>query len=150
MSGSPASARSRAPRPPDGGSRRGRGSGGWTFLSNHGHVLLCLAAGPRQTLPAIAERVGITSRAVQLILADLIEGGYVERVKIGRSNHYQIHADGRLRHPLESHHRIADLIAALGPPLPPNGDGGAPADTAGATAAQQANAPTRCRADGSR
>jgi hypothetical protein len=90
-------------------------SGSWTFLSNHAHVLLCLAADPDQTLPAIAEQVCVTSRAVQLILTDLIQGGYVERTKVGRRNHYRVNADGHLRHPLEAHHRIADLIAALGP-----------------------------------
>ncbi len=110
--------RPRTHRPSNGGSQQERAAGAWTFLSNHGHVLLCVAAGPNQTLPAIAERVGITSRAVQLILTDLINGGYVERVKIGRRNHYHIHPDGQLRHPLESHHSIADLIAALGPPMP--------------------------------
>lgn len=89
--------------------------GSWTFLSNHAHVLLCLADDPHQTLPEIAGRVGITTRAVQLILTDLIRGGYVERTKVGRRNHYRINPDGHLRHPLEAHHRIADLIAALGP-----------------------------------
>ncbi len=93
----------------------GTGGGTWTFLSNHAHVLLCLVADPNQTLPAIAARVGITTRAVQLILADLIEGGYVERTKVGRRNHYRVNGDGHLRHPLEAHHRVADLIAALGP-----------------------------------
>ncbi|MFC5291306.1 helix-turn-helix transcriptional regulator [Actinokineospora guangxiensis] len=88
---------------------------GWTFLSNHAHVLLCLAADPDQTLPVIAERVGITSRGVQLIITDLIEGGYIERTKIGRRNHYRINPGGHLRHPLEAHHSIADLITALGP-----------------------------------
>jgi DNA-binding MarR family transcriptional regulator len=87
----------------------------WTFLSNHAHVLLCLAADPDQTLPQIAGRVGITTRGVQLILTDLIEGGYVERTKAGRRNHYRINPDGRLRHPLEAHHRVGELIAALGP-----------------------------------
>ena len=87
----------------------------WTFLSNYGHVLLCIAAEPDQTLAAIAAQVGITSRAVQLILADLIADGYVERVKTGRRNHYSINPEGQLRHPLESHHSVADLIAALGP-----------------------------------
>ena len=89
----------------------------WTFLSNHAHVLLCLSAGPDQTLPEIAARVGITTRAVQLILADLIAEGYVERTKAGRRNHYRINPDGRLRHPLEAHHSVGDLIAALGPGL---------------------------------
>ena len=80
-------------------------AGAWTFLSNHGHVLLCIAAEPDQTLEAIAGQVQITSRAVQLILADLITGGYVERVEAGRRNHYSINPDGQLRHPLESHRR---------------------------------------------
>lgn len=89
-------------------------------------MLLCLASGPDQTLPVIAERVGITSRAVQLILADLIDSGYVVRTRNGRRNHYEINSDGYLRHPLEAHHRIADLITALGlvepgePPLRSN------------------------------
>jgi DNA-binding MarR family transcriptional regulator len=85
----------------------------WTFLSNHAHVLLCVAANPDQTLHEIAEKVGITERAVQLILSDLIHDGYVERTRVGRRNHYLVHLEGRLRHPLESHHRVADLLAAL-------------------------------------
>ncbi|MCX2951505.1 helix-turn-helix transcriptional regulator [Lentzea sp. NEAU-D7] len=101
--------------------------GSWTFLSNHAHVLLCLSADPHQTLPVIAEQVGITSRAVQLILTDLIQGGYVERTKVGRRNHYRINADGHLRHPLEAHHRIADLIAAVGPASTGTDSGTAPA-----------------------
>jgi hypothetical protein len=105
-----------------------QGSGGtWTFLSNHAHVLLCLAADPHQTLPVIAEKVGITSRAVQLILADLIQGGYVERTKVGRRNHYRINPDGHLRHPLEAHHSVADLIAAVGPVTPGRAGDAAPA-----------------------
>lgn len=90
-------------------------TGSWTFLSNHAHVLLVLAADPLQTLPEIAARVGITSRAVQLIVSDLIHGGYVSRTKVGRRNQYAINPDGHLRHPLEAHHRVADLISALGP-----------------------------------
>lgn len=113
--------RSAEPSPDDSdptGARRPTG-GSWTFLSNHAHVLLCLAADPHQTLPVISQQVGITSRAVQLILTDLIEGGYVERTKIGRRNHYRVNPEGYLRHPLEAHHRVADLITALGPATPP-------------------------------
>jgi DNA-binding MarR family transcriptional regulator len=86
----------------------------WTFLSNHAHVLLCVAADPDRTLHDIAEHVGITERGVQLILADLIAEGYLERERVGRRNHYKIHPEGRLRHPLEAHHRVADLVEALG------------------------------------
>jgi len=92
----------------------------WTFLSNHAHVLLCLAEDPDRRLHDIAERVGITERGVQLILADLIADGYVERERVGRRNHYTIRPEGRLRHPLEAHHRVAELVAALGPKRHPS------------------------------
>jgi DNA-binding IclR family transcriptional regulator len=86
----------------------------WTFLSNHAHVLLCVAANPDQTLHEMAVQVGITERAVQLILADLINCGYVERTRVGRRNHYLVHPEGPLRHPLQAHHQVADLLRALG------------------------------------
>ena len=89
--------------------------GSWTFLCNHAHVLLCLVDDPPQTLPEIAARVGITSRAAQLIVSDLFRGGYLYRTKVGRRNPYRIYPSGPLRHPLEAHHRVADLISALGP-----------------------------------
>ncbi len=110
-----------APGPAHPGAPPAGPGGSWTFLSNHAHVLLCLAADPHQTLPVIAGQVGITSRAVQFILADLIGGGYVERTKVGRRNHYRVNPDGHLRHPLESHHSIADLITALSPAVVPGG-----------------------------
>lgn len=100
--------------------RSGDAATTWTFLSNHGHVLICLAADAHQTLPEIASRVGITTRAVQLILGDLIDGGYVTRTKVGRRNSYRIDFNGRLRHPLEAHHRIADLINALSADIAPS------------------------------
>ncbi|MFO0958161.1 MAG: winged helix-turn-helix domain-containing protein [Isosphaeraceae bacterium] len=58
--------------------------GAWTFLSNHGHVLLCIAADPEIRLRDVADRVGITERAVQRIVADLESGHYVTRIRIGR------------------------------------------------------------------
>jgi DNA-binding IclR family transcriptional regulator len=86
----------------------------WTFLSNHAHVLLCVAANPDQTLHEIAVQVGVTERAVQLILADLINGGYVERTRVGRRNHYLVHPECPLRHPQQAHHQVGDLLRALG------------------------------------
>ena len=86
---------------------------GWTFLSNHTHVLVCLAADGAQTLREVAARVGVTERAVQRIVAELEEGGVLERQRDGRRNTYRIHADVPLRHPLEAHCRIGDLIAMV-------------------------------------
>ncbi|MEZ5381584.1 MAG: winged helix-turn-helix domain-containing protein [Microthrixaceae bacterium] len=89
----------------------------WTFLSNHGHVLLCIAADSRIRGRDIAEQVGITERAAQSIVADLVEAGYVRRDKVGRRNQYEINSDLPLRHPVEHEHSIGELLVALtGPP----------------------------------
>lgn len=83
---------------------------GWTFLSNHTHVLLCLAHDPSARVRDVADAVGITERAVQRILSDLEEGGIIERSRDGRRNRYTIHTDRSLRHPIESHRTIGDLL----------------------------------------
>lgn len=86
---------------------------GWTFLSNHTHVLVCLAADPAQTLRDVAAQVGITERAVQRIVADLEEGGVLERQREGRRNRYVLDLGAKLRHPLERHCSIGDLLALV-------------------------------------
>jgi DNA-binding MarR family transcriptional regulator len=73
----------------------------WTFLSNHGHVLLAISHDPEVRLRDIAVRVGITERAVQLIVADLVEGEYIAREKVGRRNRYTILSGRQFRHPAE-------------------------------------------------
>ena len=85
-------------------------SGGWTFLSNHAHVLLLLAMQPDLRVRDIALGVGITERAVQKILTELEEGGVVTRTRDGRRNRYEIHAERPLRHPVEAHRTVGDLI----------------------------------------
>lgn len=82
----------------------------WTFLSNHAHVLILLALDSSLVLREVAARVGITERAVQRIIADLEEEGFIERRKVGRQNTYHIHRDRALRHPIEAHRRIGDLL----------------------------------------
>lgn len=89
-------------------------NGTWTFLSNHGHVLICLSHDPDARLREIAERVGITERAVQSIVTDLEEEGFITRVREGRRNHYKLHVRKRLRHDVESHCTVADLLAMVG------------------------------------
>ncbi|MCX7034712.1 MAG: winged helix-turn-helix domain-containing protein [Arenimonas sp.] len=86
---------------------------GWTFLSNHTHVLVCLAADGDLTLREVALRVGVTERAVQRIVADLELAGVLERTRDGRRNTYRIDPGVPLRHPLESHRRIGDLLGIV-------------------------------------
>ncbi|RMH27101.1 MAG: ArsR family transcriptional regulator [Planctomycetota bacterium] len=84
--------------------------GAWTFLSNHAHVLLLLSARPDLRVRDIADRVGITERAVQKIIAELEAGAVLTRIREGRRNRYQIHRDRPLRHPVEAHRTVGDLI----------------------------------------
>jgi len=90
------------------------GDASWTFFTNHGHVLFCLATDPDLRLRDVAERVGITERAAQRIVKDLEDGGYVTIAKVGRRNHYRVHADLPLRHPVEEHRSVGDLVELLG------------------------------------
>jgi len=82
----------------------------WTFLTNHGHVLLCLARAPELRLRDVAAEVGVTERAVQRIVADLEEGGYLVRRRSGRHNEYEINDTLPLRHALESHQNVQALV----------------------------------------
>lgn len=83
----------------------------WTFLTNHAHVLLCLVKSPTIRVRDIAEEVGITERAVQHIIFDLDNEGYIDRVKDGRNNVYKVHQDKFLRHQIESHQKISGLVS---------------------------------------
>jgi DNA-binding MarR family transcriptional regulator len=85
----------------------------WVFLSNHAHVLLCIARDPDARARDIAQEVGITERAAQRIIADLIDGGYVERTKIGRRNRYEINRRAPLRHPILREFEVGPLLDFL-------------------------------------
>ncbi len=88
----------------------------WTFLTNHAHVLLCVARDPEARLRDVAEAVGITERAAQRIVAELAEAGYLERSREGRRNRYRVHPELPLRHPLERDHAIGDILRVLEAP----------------------------------
>ena len=95
----------------------GKTPGGWTFLTNHAHVLICIAANPESRVRDVAEQVGITERAVQRILTDLETEGYLEREREGRRNRYRVCSRVPLRHPLEEHRTSNDLLRlGKGPP----------------------------------
>jgi hypothetical protein len=91
-------------------------SGHWTFLTNHSHVLILLAHDPSIILRKVAAMVGITERAVQRIIADLQGGGFIEREKVGRQNHYRIISERKLRHAVEAHRTVGDLLRIIDAP----------------------------------
>ena len=92
----------------------------WTFLTNHGHVLLCIATDPAIRLRDVADKVGITERAAQRIVADLVEGGYLDTSKRGRRNVYQVNGLLPLRHPIEEQSQVATLLALIKPHKSPH------------------------------
>jgi DNA-binding transcriptional ArsR family regulator len=85
----------------------------WTFLTNHSHVLILLSQNQSIVLREVAARVGITERAVQRIIADLEEAGFIQREKVGRQNRYRIKTNRPLRHPIEAHRTIGDLVGLI-------------------------------------
>ena len=87
----------------------------WTFLSNHAHVILCLAQSPSIRIRDLSAQVGITERAVQRIIAKLVEEGYLEKTKEGRRNLYSICCDKPLKHSIESHKNVNDLLKLIYP-----------------------------------
>ena len=94
----------------------------WDFLTNHAHVLLCVADDPGIRLRDIASAVGITERAAHKILSDLVEEGYVTRKRDGRRNHYRVMPELPLRHPLVQNQEVGNLLQVL---LAPEGPAGA-------------------------
>jgi len=83
------------------------------LLTNHGHVLVCVAREPGLTLREIADCVGVTERTAHTIVCELEHDGYLTRQRNGRRNAYEVHMDAPLRHDLEAGSRVADLIEAL-------------------------------------
>ena len=85
----------------------------WTFLTNHAHALLCISRDPGIRLRDVAERVGVTERAAQRIVSDLVDGGYLDRLREGRRNTYRIRADRPMRHPVERGHQVGEILDVL-------------------------------------
>jgi predicted transcriptional regulator len=85
----------------------------WRFLSNHTQVLLCIQRDPDVRFRDIAEMVGITERAAQRIVADLIDSGYVESERVGRRNRYRVNPEIAMRHPAQDGHDIGELLRLL-------------------------------------
>ena len=85
----------------------------WRFLSNHTQVLLCIQRDPNARYRDMAETVGITERAAQRIVSDLIESGYVESERVGRRNRYRVNTDISMRHPAQEGHDIGEVLRLL-------------------------------------
>ena len=85
----------------------------WTFLTNHAQVLLCIAQNSDITLREVAQTVGITERATQRIVLDLVEANFLERRRNGRRNHYVINPNAEMRHAAQQGHPVGELLSLL-------------------------------------
>ena len=88
-------------------------SASWTFLTNHTQVLICIAQDVDITLRDVANKVGITERAAQRIVADLVEEGIIDRRRVGRRNHYLVNRRAAMRHAAQANHQIGPLLDLL-------------------------------------
>jgi DNA-binding MarR family transcriptional regulator len=86
------------------------------FLTNHAHVLACIAADPDVRLRDVALTVGITERTAAQIVTELEQAGYLTKTRDGRRNQYEVHTELPLRHPQHRHRTIGDLIRFIEPP----------------------------------
>lgn len=90
----------------------------WCFLTNHAQVLVCIGRNPEILLKDVAAQMGVTERAVQRMMADLVEGGIVIRSRVGRRNRYEILGNKNLPHSLETHVKVAEALLLFGVTLP--------------------------------
>jgi hypothetical protein len=90
-----------------------RSESGWSYVTNHGYVLACLALHPELRLRDVASLVGITERAVQKLVSDLEAGGVLQRTREGRRNRYQVNIDLSMRHPLVTHRTVGEFLELL-------------------------------------
>lgn len=108
-----ASSANGAAETPAGAPGGGSGGGGWTFLTNHTHVLICIAADPEIRLRDVAGKVGITERGVQKIVHELEQAGALTHVREGRRNRYTVDASHPLHHPIEAHCTVGDIFRVV-------------------------------------
>jgi hypothetical protein len=87
----------------------------WTFLTNHTQVLLSIAGDTNVRLRDVAQVVGITERAAQRIVADLVEADIIDRRRVGRRNHYLINRQAAMRHDAQADQEVGPLVDLLRP-----------------------------------
>lgn len=92
--------------------QRGK-EGSWTLLTSHGHVLVEIARNPEAMIKELAAAAGITERSTAMIVADLVDAGYVSRKRVGRRNRYEVHLDREFRHASQRNLRVGPFLDLL-------------------------------------
>jgi len=87
---------------------------GWTFIDNHGLVLLYISQNPRCTTRQMAAAVNVTERTIRRILDDLSAEEYITWERTGKSNVYNINTERELKHTLTRDVKVQELLELLG------------------------------------
>jgi DNA-binding MarR family transcriptional regulator len=90
----------------------------WTFLSNHGNVIVYVDEHPTARLREIADSVGITERATHKLVSELVDEGYLTRKRVGRRSEYSVNCEQKLRHPALTGLTLHQLLIGMTRPLP--------------------------------
>ena len=85
----------------------------WTFLSNHGNVIVYIDEHRNARLREIADAVGITERATHKLVSELVEEGYLTRKRVGRRNEYAVNCEQHLRHPALARYTLHELLLGM-------------------------------------
>lgn len=85
----------------------------WTFITNHGAVLILISQHEQITTRAIAKQLGITERSVMRIINDLVEAGYATKTRVGRVNHYTVNQQAPLRRGDTRNVAVGELLRIL-------------------------------------
>lgn len=90
----------------------------WTFLSNHGNVIIYIDEHRDARLREIAQAIGITERATHKLVSELVDEGYLTRKRVGRRNEYSVNCEQHLRHPSLAEHTLNELLIGMTRPVP--------------------------------
>ena len=85
-----------------------------SLLSNHGHVLMCIAETPDIRIRDIAAQTGLSERAAHRIITELESSGFITHVRVGRRNRYELLDQHATRHRLEQHITVDTLVPTSG------------------------------------
>jgi hypothetical protein len=96
---------------------------GWTFLSNHGRALVCIARDPNTRLRDIAAALQITERRAYDIVNDLAEAGYVIKERDGRRNRYHVQEHLPLPEDPQQERAIGEVLHVLAGDIPSKSPG---------------------------
>jgi predicted transcriptional regulator len=85
----------------------------WSFLTNYWVVFAYIAKNPRSTTQNIAQATNLSIRGVNIIIDNLVQDGYITKVKEGRCNSYVVHPERSMQEKFAGDCTIGDMLKAF-------------------------------------